>query len=118
VFLLIQGERQRARATLQIYRDFGATAAFIRARYFIAATTLALFGAGFAVVLGLVASGPLTALVSIVPGQEEVSLAGVALIVWAVGGALVIALGACALALRGEGQILGRPVGTGEVESP
>lgn len=118
VFLLIQGERREARATLQIYRDFGATAAFIRARYFIAAATLGLLGAGCAVVLGLVASGPLTALVSIVPGLEGASLAGLLLYAWAVGGALVITLGACALALRGEGQILGRPAESGEVESP
>lgn len=119
VFLLIQGERREARATLQIYRDFGATTTFIRARYFIAATTLGLLGAAFAVALGLVASGPLTALVSIVPGLEGASLAGVFLFVWAAVGALVIALGACGLALRGEGQVLGRPAGTGgEVESP
>lgn len=116
VFLLIQGERREARATLQVYRDFGATAAFIRARFFIAAITLALLGGALAVVLGLIASGPLTDLVSIVPGLEGSSLAGILLYAWSVAGGMVVALGACALALRGEGQILGG--GSVEAEAP
>jgi cell division protein FtsX len=107
VFLLIQSERRRYRATLQIYRDFGATAAFIRARFFVAAAVLALAGATGAVFLAALASAPLGELVSIVPGLESASIIGPALYAWALVGALVIGIGGCALALRGEGRVHG-----------
>lgn len=107
VFLLIQNERRRYQATLQIYRDFGATSAFIRARFFIAAGVLGLAGASGAIVLGALSSGPLGELVSVVPGLSATALSGPVLYAWALGGALLVGLGGCALALRGEGRIHG-----------
>lgn len=118
VYLLIQNERRRYQSTIQIYRDFGATATFIRARFFVAAVVLSLAGAFGAVLLSAMASGPLGDLVSIVPGLVSASISGPLLYLWAFVGAVVVGIGGCALALSGEGRIQGGQASQGATAVP
>jgi cell division protein FtsX len=114
VFLFVQTALSSIATSVEILRAFGATAGFIRARFFFAAGVVGLAGAAVAVAFALVLSGPLSELVSVIPvgadsaaGASEVASgpAGLMLYVWALGGGLVVAMVGCALALSGRAGV-------------
>lgn len=107
VFQFTRGELLVTAPTLTLLRDFGATATFVRARFFVAASTIGAAGAACGVAVVWLTGGALGALVSIVPGLEGSGPGGALLYVWAGVGASLVAAGGCALALRGEGRMAG-----------
>jgi len=109
VFLFVQTALSSIAASVEILRAFGATAGFIRARFFFAAGVVGLAGAAVAVAFALVLSGPLSELVSIIPvsgsARGATGPSGVLLYAWALSGGLAVAMIGCALALSGPAAV-------------